>query len=178
MRIDTYKSSFGQVSIATQDSFLVGVAFDKSDDLTRYLRKYKNYIIDDVAPSSDIVDKVIDTINTGIDNKLNIHLFGTPFQVKVWNELRNIPIGQIRTYQQIANRIGKPKAVRAVANAIGANPIAIIVPCHRVIRSDGTIGGYRWGKELKKMLLNRETISCIKITLPISDLKSASQDES
>ena len=81
---------------------------------------------------------------------------GTPFQQKVWNELLKIPKGQVRTYQDIAHAIGNPKAVRAVANAIGANTLPIIVPCHRVIRKNGTLGGYRWGIEKKKKLLKKE----------------------
>jgi AraC family transcriptional regulator of adaptative response/methylated-DNA-[protein]-cysteine methyltransferase len=81
---------------------------------------------------------------------------GTPFQQKVWKELSKIPSGQTRTYAEIAKKIGKPTAVRAVANAIGANNLPVIVPCHRVIRSDGGLGGYRWGIAKKKKLLAME----------------------
>lgn len=82
---------------------------------------------------------------------------GTPFQQKVWQEITKIPKGQTRTYQQIANQIGRPKAVRAVANAIAANRIFYHIPCHRVIRSNGQIGEYRWGKDLKEKILRWET---------------------
>ena len=82
-----------------------------------------------------------------------IQLIGTPFQVSIWKELMNIHQGSNSTYQHIADAIGRPKAVRAVGTAIGANPIAFIVPCHRIIRSDGTLGGYKWGVERKKQLL-------------------------
>lgn len=81
---------------------------------------------------------------------------GTPFQQKVWKELCKIPVGQTRTYEDIAKKIGKPSAIRAVANAIGKNTLPVVVPCHRVIRKDGTLGGYRWGIEKKKRLLARE----------------------
>jgi AraC family transcriptional regulator of adaptative response/methylated-DNA-[protein]-cysteine methyltransferase len=81
---------------------------------------------------------------------------GTPFQQKVWKELCKIPYGQTRTYEDIAKKIGKPKAIRAVANAIGANTLAVTVPCHRVIRKDGSLGGYRWGIAKKKKLLEME----------------------
>ena len=86
---------------------------------------------------------------------------GTKFQIKVWNYLKTIPKGQIRTYLEVAKAINKPKAVRAVANAIGKNPYAPKVPCHRVIRSDGGLGGYSGlgGKKTKKKLLKMEGFS-------------------
>ena len=82
-------------------------------------------------------------------------LKGTKFQVRVWKYLKTIPKGQIRTYSEVAKAIKKPKAVRAVANAIGKNPYAPKIPCHRVIRSDGSLGGFsaRGGIKLKKKLL-------------------------
>lgn len=159
MKIATYNSLLGKVAIATQDGKLVGVTFGSPDTLIEYLRKYKTYKIDDEAPSPDITDKVLNIINNQNNLEVPMYLFGTPFQKEVWKELQNIPSGTTCVYQDIANKIGKPKAVRAVANAIGANPIAILVPCHRVIRSDGNLGGYRWGKELKKKLLLREGIT-------------------
>lgn len=80
----------------------------------------------------------------------------TAFQRRVWEALRSIPCGTTRSYGEIAREIGQPRAVRAVARACATNPTAIVVPCHRVIRSDGALGGYRWGLERKKLLLNRE----------------------
>ena len=87
-------------------------------------------------------------------------LKGTKFQLKVWGYLRKIPRGSVKTYSQVAKAIGKPLAVRAVANAIGKNPLAPKIPCHRVIRSDGSLGGYsgKGGIKTKKMLLKREGI--------------------
>lgn len=82
---------------------------------------------------------------------------GTVFQAQVWAALREIPAGEQRTYAQVARRIGRPKAVRAVASAIAANPLAVVVPCHRVRRSDGGLGGYRWGVERKRQLLESES---------------------
>jgi AraC family transcriptional regulator of adaptative response/methylated-DNA-[protein]-cysteine methyltransferase len=87
---------------------------------------------------------------------LQLKLTGTSFQAAVWNALLQIPAGSIVTYTDIANAIAKPQSVRAVANAIGANPIAWLIPCHRVIRSDGKLGGYRWGPERKIQMLKRE----------------------
>ena len=83
---------------------------------------------------------------------------GTNFQKMVWTELKKIPFGETRTYKEIAVAIGKPKAARAVANACGKNPYPIIIPCHRVVRSDGTIGGFTGdgGVEKKRQLLRQE----------------------
>ncbi|MBJ6138095.1 methylated-DNA--[protein]-cysteine S-methyltransferase [Marinobacter litoralis] len=97
---------------------------------------------------------VLEDPETPLD--LPLALEGTAFQKKVWQALQGIPPGQTITYSELAIHLGKPKAVRAVANACGANQLAVIVPCHRVVRSDGGLGGYRWGIERKKALLNRE----------------------
>lgn len=85
---------------------------------------------------------------------------GTDFQIRVWQELRRIPRGQVITYAELARRIGRPRSARAVANACGANPLIIIVPCHRVIRSDGSLGGYSaaGGVKRKARLLQKEKI--------------------
>ena len=85
---------------------------------------------------------------------------GTPFQVSVWEALKTIPCGETRTYLEIAQQIGRPKAVRAVANAIGKNPYAPEIPCHRVVRTDGTLGGYSGpgGIETKIRLLREEGV--------------------
>ena len=87
-------------------------------------------------------------------------LEGTKFQVKVWKYLKRIPIGSIKTYSQVAKAIGKPLAVRAVANAIAKNPYPLQIPCHRVIRSNGSLGGYsgKGGLKTKKKLLKKEGI--------------------
>ncbi|MBI36140.1 MAG: 6-O-methylguanine DNA methyltransferase [Alphaproteobacteria bacterium] len=88
-------------------------------------------------------------------------LNGTKFQIRVWHELKNIPVGETRTYKEIAIALGKPTAARAVANACGKNPYPEIIPCHRVIRSDGGLGGYsgKGGIKKKKDLLKKEMLS-------------------
>ncbi|MQX37504.1 bifunctional DNA-binding transcriptional regulator/O6-methylguanine-DNA methyltransferase Ada [Roseospira navarrensis] len=85
-----------------------------------------------------------------------LDLRGTAFQMRVWAELRRIPPGQTRTYAELAAAVGQPSATRAVANACGSNPVAAVVPCHRVVRSDGGLGGYRWGLARKRALLDGE----------------------
>lgn len=87
-----------------------------------------------------------------------VYLLGTPFQVQVWTALREIGYGELRTYAQVAAAIGRPAAVRAVGAANGANPVPVIVPCHRVIGTNGTLTGYGGGLEMKAMLLRREGI--------------------
>jgi AraC family transcriptional regulator, regulatory protein of adaptative response / methylated-DNA-[protein]-cysteine methyltransferase len=85
---------------------------------------------------------------------------GTPFQFLVWDQLRAIPQGETRSYSEIARRIGRPRAIRAVGTANGANPVSIIIPCHRAIRASGHLGGYRWGLERKRKLLEMESRMC------------------
>jgi len=100
-------------------------------------------------------DQVTDRLQKRM--KLN----GTKFQIRVWHELKNIPVGETRTYKEIAIALGKPTAARAVANACGKNPYPEIIPCHRVIRSDGGLGGYsgKGGIKKKKDLLKKEMLS-------------------
>ena len=91
----------------------------------------------------------------GLDLPLDVR--GTAFQERVWQALRDIPVGSTASYAEIAQCIGAPKAVRAVAQACGANSLAVAIPCHRVVRSDGNLSGYRWGVERKRQLLERES---------------------
>ena len=97
-----------------------------------------------------LIEEPQPTINLPLDIR------GTLFQQKVWQALQEIPVGETRSYTEIALAIGAPKAVRAVAGACAANALAIAIPCHRVVRNDGNISGYRWGTERKKLLLQRE----------------------
>jgi AraC family transcriptional regulator, regulatory protein of adaptative response / methylated-DNA-[protein]-cysteine methyltransferase len=89
---------------------------------------------------------------------LPVDLRGTAFQAQVWSALRRIPLGQTRTYAEIAVEIGRPTAVRAVAGACARNKVALVVPCHRVVRTGGALGGYRWGLEVKRELLRAERV--------------------
>src|SRR5690242_11069613 len=100
--------------------------------------------------------RFIETPARGLDLELDVH--GTPFQRRVWDALCAIPSGRTVTYAALAHRIGEPGSVRAVANACAANAIALAIPCHRVVRSDGTTSGYRWGVERKRAMLEREAL--------------------
>jgi AraC family transcriptional regulator of adaptative response/methylated-DNA-[protein]-cysteine methyltransferase len=97
---------------------------------------------------------------------LPLDIRGTLFQQRVWQALQKIPAGETRSYSEIAEAIGSPKAVRAVAGACAANAIAVIIPCHRVVRNDGNLSGYRWGVERKQQLLQQESTSSKLQTKP------------
>jgi AraC family transcriptional regulator, regulatory protein of adaptative response / methylated-DNA-[protein]-cysteine methyltransferase len=98
---------------------------------------------------------LVDDPRVGLDLPLDVR--GTAFQQRVWQALRAIPVGSTASYSEIAAAIGAPKAVRAVAAACAANALAVAIPCHRVVRTDGSLSGYRWGVERKRLLLDRET---------------------
>lgn len=154
------KCSLAPVIIAGTREGVCSVLFaDDADTLLPKLREYfpgYEFSAGDKA-FSNVAAKVLAAIEAPLDNVApTLDMIGTTFQRQVWQALRDIPVGCTATYSQIAKRIGAPKAVRAVANACGANPIGVIVPCHRVIRTDGTLGGFRWGLERKKQLLERE----------------------
>jgi AraC family transcriptional regulator of adaptative response/methylated-DNA-[protein]-cysteine methyltransferase len=100
---------------------------------------------------------VVDAVERpGSGDDIPLDVRGTAFQQRVWAELRKIPPGETRSYAEIAAAAGKPKAVRAAGTANGANNVAVLIPCHRVIRSDGSLGGYAYGLDIKRELLARE----------------------
>lgn len=117
----------------------------------------RSNLVADARALEPYTDQVLRCIeNPGAACGLPLDLAGTPWQRRVWEALREIPPGRTATYAEIAARVGNPRAVRAVAAACAANPVAVLIPCHRVVRSDGALGGYRWGLARKKELLNRE----------------------
>ncbi len=108
-----------------------------------------------------VINRAIIQITEFLEGKrtefdIPLRLKGTDFHQKVWNELRKIPYGQTITYKELAQRIGSPKGYRAVANACGANPFPILIPCHRVVASGGHLGGYTGGLDIKLALINTE----------------------
>ncbi len=137
-------------------------AIDLGDDpaaLVAGFRKRfpKAVLIEDDAAFSGLVQRIaafIETPAAGLDLPLDIR--GTAFQRRVWGELRKVAPGETQTYAQTAAKLGNPKAVRAVASAVAANPLAVAIPCHRIVREDAKPSGYRWGLERKKRLLKRE----------------------
>ncbi|MET0744702.1 MAG: bifunctional DNA-binding transcriptional regulator/O6-methylguanine-DNA methyltransferase Ada [Microvirga sp.] len=133
---------------------------DDPDDLLRDLqdRFPRARLIGGDAEFEALVSRVVGFVETpGIGLDLPLDVRGTAFQRRVWRALQEIPAGRTATYAEVAAAIGAPKAVRAVAMACAANAIAVAIPCHRVVRTDGTLSGYRWGVERKRALLLRET---------------------
>jgi AraC family transcriptional regulator, regulatory protein of adaptative response / methylated-DNA-[protein]-cysteine methyltransferase len=155
--------SLGRLLVAATQHGVCSVALgDKEADLVSALfAEYPNASIDSkdtvISPSLNLwLQQVLSQINGASAVELPLDIQATAFQWRVWEELRRIPIGSTRSYQEIAKAIGKPKAVRAVARACAGNHVAVVIPCHRVIREDSQLGGYRWGIERKKKILERE----------------------
>jgi len=153
-------SKLGPVIVAATERGLCFVALGQNfNDLTQTLiEKFpKAKVMADADPIADWVDALKNYLN-GDAQALNLPLDvkATAFQLEVWSELRRIPYGQTRSYGEVANAIGRPTASRAVARACASNPVALVTPCHRVVRSDGAEGGYRWGTWRKRTLLEME----------------------
>ncbi|MGZ4815499.1 MAG: bifunctional DNA-binding transcriptional regulator/O6-methylguanine-DNA methyltransferase Ada [Terriglobales bacterium] len=153
-------SSLGRVLIAATDKGVCAVRIGDSDKtLEATLRgEFAKAEItrDDNQLASYVRDILSAAEGKGIAQEVPLDIQHTAFQWKVWQALRNIRLGETRSYQQVAKAIGEPRAVRAVANACASNPVALVIPCHRVVRTNGELGGYRWGVERKQQLLAKE----------------------
>lgn len=145
-----YESPIGILEIKAEDNIIVSVRFV---DTTSIELKDK--------PQQEVLtqlDRELDEYFEGKRQAFNVPFStcGTDFQEKIWRNLQTIPYGQTRSYNDLAILTGKPKATRAVGNANGKNPLCLIIPCHRVIKKDGSIGGYAYGVSRKEFLLNLE----------------------
>ena len=142
--------------VAATDKGICRLSFDE-DEAALHRRFPKAAIAHGGAGMAELVERTVAAVNAPEkphDLPLDVH--GTAFQEAVWRELMRIPAGETRTYAQIAAAVGKPAAVRAAGTANGANNVAVLIPCHRVIRTDGSAGGYAYGLERKAKLLARE----------------------
>tara|TARA_B110001469_G_scaffold21034_1_gene21863 strand:+ start:620 stop:1447 length:828 start_codon:yes stop_codon:yes gene_type:complete len=151
-----HNSPFGEIFVAATARGICKLSFlDQADltaDITDLQRRWPNALLRHNAPASL---KIIDRIFSGtgpVDRPLSLHVCGTNFQVNVWRALMQIPAGTLRSYSHIAKAVGKPMAARAVGSAIGSNPIAFFIPCHRVLQQSGNIGGYHWGLTRKHLI--------------------------
>jgi len=157
------KSTLGYILTATTPRGVCAIALDNEpDSLSLYLHQsfpHSRLNRDDsrLAPLLATLIQHIESPLQPLDLPLDIS--GTPFQQQVWQALQQIPTGSTASYTDIAKHIGSPKAVRAVAGACAANLLAIVIPCHRIVRADGSLSGYRWGVERKAELLRRERTS-------------------
>ena len=160
IRFAVGECSLGSILVAQSERGVCAILLgDDPDALARDLqdRFPKAALVGGDAAFERLVAQVVgfvDAPRIGLDLPLDIR--GTAFQRRVWEALREIPAGETASYADIARRIGAPKSVRAVAQACGANALAVAIPCHRVVRSDGGLSGYRWGVERKQALLEAE----------------------
>lgn len=157
---------FGKCLIATTERGICHMSFvdhnegKAIDDLVAHWSQAD--MIEDYKTTAPLVTRIFSDTSTRLsaspqpDSPLQLHLRGTNFQIKVWEALLNIPSGAVTTYEKIAKKIGNPLAVRAVGSAVGDNPIAYLIPCHRVIRKSGEFGNYMWGSARKKAILVKE----------------------
>lgn len=150
-------STLGRLLVAATEHGICSVNLGEDDEelISSLRREYPKARVVQSARAAQFLDGVKSHLE-GQNVKLPLDLRGTDFQLKVWTALRKIPLGSTRSYSEIAAMIGEPSAVRAVANACGSNPVPLIIPCHRVIRKDGTLGGYGLGIRRKKALLAKE----------------------
>ena len=161
IRFAVGKCSLGAILVASSDRGVCAIFLgDDPAELAHELRgrfPRARLVADDHA-FERLVAKVVGLVEApGVGVDLPLDVRGTAFQQRVWDALRAIPAGATASYAEIASRIGAPKAVRAVAQACAANAVAVAIPCHRVVRSDGALAGYRWGVERKRALLARES---------------------
>jgi AraC family transcriptional regulator of adaptative response/methylated-DNA-[protein]-cysteine methyltransferase len=163
IRFAVGECSLGSILVAATDKGVCAIMLgDDPDALVRDLqdRFPKAQLLGGDEDFEHLVARVVGFVEAparGLDLPLDVQ--GTAFQQRVWQALRAIPSGTTASYTEIAERIGAPQAVRAVAQACASNAIAVAIPCHRVVRQDGSLAGYRWGIERKRALLEREAVS-------------------
>src|SRR5277367_3027085 len=154
------KSALGEVLVAATDRGVSAVYLGDAE--AKLVQELKDeYPRAELVPADDSFERWVKEIVQRVEGKpprieLPLDLQATAFQRRVWQELQRIPAGTTRTYSQVAKAVGNPKAVRAVARACATNPVSIVVPCHRVIRQDGNLAGYRWGLSRKEQLIATE----------------------
>ena len=152
------QTCFGNIVVASTLKVICHISFfeDETMAIQNLFKSFPSAMY--VEFPEEIHKKVVDIFNTNHlpVTRISLHLKGSPFQIKVWEALLKIPEGNLNTYGNVANKIGSPKASRAVGTAIGQNPIAYLIPCHRVIQSTGLFGGYMWGSERKAAMIGWE----------------------
>jgi AraC family transcriptional regulator of adaptative response/methylated-DNA-[protein]-cysteine methyltransferase len=159
IRYGLYPTPFGQCLLGTTERGICHLGFvqtsegDALDELTSHWSRAS--IVEDHAATAPLVESIFQ-LGKPPERPLHILLRGTNFQIKIWEALLRIPPGSVATYAEVAREIGEPHAVRAVGNAVGRNPIPVLIPCHRVIRALGEFGRYRYGSARKKALLGWE----------------------
>jgi AraC family transcriptional regulator, regulatory protein of adaptative response / methylated-DNA-[protein]-cysteine methyltransferase len=153
---EIYALSYGNIIVASTDRGICYIGFHNSleEGYTELQKRLKGIHL--IHDTKDIHIQAVDVIEGQNQSPLILHIKGTTFQLQVWQALLSIPYGQTSNYATIAELISRPKAFRAVGTAIGKNPIAIIIPCHRIITKEGKMGNYHWGVDIKRVLLKEE----------------------
>jgi AraC family transcriptional regulator of adaptative response/methylated-DNA-[protein]-cysteine methyltransferase len=161
VRYGFHPTPFGECLVAVTDRGITNLSFIEEGGQERAARELKKYWRHaEVREEPSVTEAYVKRIfGAAPEGGLKAFLKGTNFQIKVWQALLTIPRGRVTSYSVIAREIGRPRAVRAVANAVGRNPLAYLIPCHRVIRKSGEVGGYRWGNTRKKAILAWESAS-------------------
>lgn len=163
IRYGIHPTPFGKCLIATTERGICHLSFVQTSEgeaIDNFVTDWKEAkMIEDYKSTVSLIGPIFDLRYNHRGKPLNVHLRGTNFQLKVWEALLQVPSGTVTTYEGIAARIGNPSATRAVGTAIGHNPIAVLIPCHRVIRKVGEFGNYRYGAQRKKALLAREFVN-------------------
>jgi AraC family transcriptional regulator of adaptative response/methylated-DNA-[protein]-cysteine methyltransferase len=151
-----FKSPYGPMLLSSTEKGICGLAFADEYGEKKTISKMFEYWPNANFQQND--DALVSQSRSILEHKepLNIHMIGSPFQINVWKTLLKIPTGSVTSYSDIAYQLKRPKAVRAIASAIGRNPICWLIPCHRVIRKTGNLGGYRWGLNIKNNILKTE----------------------
>ncbi len=145
----------GRVLIASTPKGVCFLAFDDEDARLQLQQMFGHAVI--IHRVDDVMQPAIDAIERPQGSgSIRLHLKGTDFQFRVWQALLTVPCGTLATYGQLAQQLGCPKASRAVGSAVGKNPVAVLIPCHRIIPATGGLGNYRWGKHRKAMLIEQE----------------------
>lgn len=156
IHFETYDCPFGQVFIASSQQGITHILFEDLQSAKARVRethKQAEFIEQGDAHHAAALSCFSNPI---MPQHIWLAVSGTPFQMRVWQALLDVPLGHTSSYGELARAIGKPKAARAIGGAVGKNPISFIVPCHRILASDGGIGGYYWGLEMKQAMLNWE----------------------
>lgn len=155
---ECYNSIYGSIFVAATDKGICFIGIGNEKEMLEETKKRYGKA-EFVNKGSELHNKAFSQITNPESNEdITFNIKGTDFQLAVWNELLRIEKGKTCSYKYIAEKIGKPKANRAVGTAIGQNPITFLIPCHRVIRSDGDLGGYYWGLYIKREILKNESV--------------------
>ncbi|HVL00627.1 MAG TPA: bifunctional helix-turn-helix domain-containing protein/methylated-DNA--[protein]-cysteine S-methyltransferase [Dongiaceae bacterium] len=151
-----HSTPFGPLFVASTERGICRATFVDDQSLAESVADLQDSwplatLVQDDSMTHPIIDALF-AVDSQLERPLSVHVTGTNFQIAVWRALLKIPAGTVSSYSAVADMIGRPRSVRAVANAIGANPIAFLIPCHRVIQQSGALGGYRWGPQRKQVM--------------------------